>query len=99
MSEPTISFNLFILSLAASAEIHLGTMPQPGSDKPGPPNLTEASHLIEVIAMLKDKTQGNLDEQEEGLLDSVLFDLRMRYVEASDAAKRGGGGGEKAAGS
>ena len=79
----TITFSLFVLSLAASAEIHLGTMPQPGSDKPGQPNLTEASHLIEVIAMLKDKTEGNLDEQEEGLIDSVLFDLRMRYVEVA----------------
>jgi hypothetical protein len=95
--QPTITFSLFILSLAASAEIHLGTMPQPGSDTPGQPNLTEASHLIEVIAMLKEKTQGNLDEHEEGLLDSVLFDLRMRYVEAA-GAKPGSGGGEKAAG-
>lgn len=81
--QPTITFNLFVLSLAASAEIHLGSLPAPGSDKPGAPNLTEASHLIEVIAMLKDKTQGNLDEQEERLLDSVLYDLRMRYVEAA----------------
>ena len=93
MSEqPTITFNLFILSLGASAEIHLGTMPPPGSDKPAAPNLTEAAHLIEVIAMLKDKTQGNLDEQEERLIESVLFDLRMRYVEAKDAAKAAGAG-------
>jgi hypothetical protein len=90
MSErPTITFNLFILSLAASAEIHLGSLPAPGSDKPGAPNLTEAAHLIEVMAMLKDKTEGNLDEQEERLIESVLFDLRMRYVEVSDAAKAG----------
>lgn len=93
---PKITFSLFVLSLAASAEIHLGTMPQPGSDEPGPPNLTEASHLIEVIAMLKDKTEGNLDEQEERLIESVLFDLRMRYVEA--AGGKPGSGGEKAAG-
>lgn len=105
--QPTITFSLFVLSLAASAEIHLGTLPQPGSDKPKPPNLKEASHLIEVIAMLKDKTEGNLDEQEERLIDSVLFDLRMRYVEVSDSTKSGGGpkaspddaqGGSKVAG-
>jgi len=94
--QPTITFSLFVLSLAASAEIHLGSLPQPGTDKPGRPNLTEASHLIEVIAMLKEKTEGNLDEQEERLVDSVLFDLRMRYVEA--AGKPVGGGGEKADG-
>lgn len=80
---PTISFSLFILSLAASAEIHLGSLPEPGTDKPGAPNLTEASHLIEVIAMLKAKTAGNLDEQEARLVDSVLYDLRIRYVEAA----------------
>jgi hypothetical protein len=102
--QPTITFSLFILSLAASAEIHLGSLPLPGTDKPGPPNLTEASHLIEVIAMLKDKTQGNLDEQEERLVDSVLFDLRMRYVEAAGGGKPGEGsqgdtdGGKEAAG-
>jgi hypothetical protein len=96
--QPTITFSLFVLSLAASAEIHLGSLPQPGSDKPGPPNLTEASHLIEVIAMLKDKTQGNLDEHEERLLESVLYDLRMRFVEAAAGAKPAPGG-DKAAGS
>jgi hypothetical protein len=96
--QPTISFNLFILSLAASAEIHLGSLPAPGTDKPGAVNLTEASHLIEVIAMLKEKTAGNLDEQEERLIDSVLFDLRMRYVEAS-GTKPADGTPDAAAGS
>lgn len=81
--QPTITFSLFVLSLAATAEIHLGSLPQPGSDKPGPPNPKEASHLIEVIAMLKEKTEGNLDEQEERLIASVLYDLRMRYVEVA----------------
>ncbi len=95
--KPTISFNLFVLSLAASAEIHLGTLPPPGSDKPAPPNLTEAAHLIEVVAMLKEKTQGNLDEQEERLIDSVLYDLRMRYVEAAGAGSAPPGGDETAA--
>jgi hypothetical protein len=94
--QPAISFSLFVLSLAASAEAHLGLMPEPGSDKAGPRNLTQASHLIEVIAMLKEKTLGNLDEQEERLVDSVLFDLRMRYVEAADAEKRTPADGEKA---
>ncbi len=96
---PTITFNLFVLSLAASAEIHLGSLPRPGTDKPGQPNLTEASHLIEVIAMLKDKTEGNLDEQEERLIESVLSDLRMRYVEAAGGAGHAAGTGDKAAGS
>jgi hypothetical protein len=94
--QPAISFSLFVLSLAASAEVHLGSMPQPGSDQAGPRNLTEASHLIEVIAMLKEKTLGNLDEHEERLVDSVLYDLRMRYVEATDEGRRAPDDGEKA---
>jgi hypothetical protein len=85
---PEITFSLFILSLSASAEIHLGQLPPPGSDKPIPPNLKEAAHLIEVIAMLKEKTVGNLDESEERLIEAVLYDLRMRYVEAAGGETR-----------
>ena len=86
--QPQITFTLFVLSLAASAEIHLGSLPPPGSDKAQPPNLKEASHLIEVLAMLRDRTSGNLDEDEERLIDSVLYDLRMRFVAASAGEKR-----------
>lgn len=86
--KPEITFSLFVLSLSASAEIHLGQLPVPGSNKPAPVNLTEAAHLIEVIAMLKEKTMGNLDESEEQLIEAVLYDLRMRYVEASGAAAK-----------
>jgi hypothetical protein len=85
--KPEITFSLFVLSLSASAEIHLGELPVPGTDKPAPVNLTEAAHLIEVLAMLKEKTAGNLDESEERLIEAVLFDLRMRYVEAAGGAK------------
>ncbi len=85
---PEITFSLFVLSLSASAEIHLGQLAVPGTDKAAPVNLTEAAHLIEVIAMLKEKTAGNLEESEERLIEAVLYDLRMRYVEVSAAAKQ-----------
>ncbi|HEY3381896.1 MAG TPA: DUF1844 domain-containing protein [Vicinamibacterales bacterium] len=83
--QPTITFSLFVLSLSASAEIHLGILPPPGADKPAPPNLKEAAHLIELLAMLQEKTANNLEESEEQLLDAVLYDLRMRYVELTGA--------------
>lgn len=86
--KPEITFTLFVLSLSASAEIHLGQLVVPGSDKPERPNLEEAAHLIEVLAMLKQKTAGNLDESEEQMIEAVLYDLRMRYVEAAAAEKR-----------
>jgi hypothetical protein len=85
---PEITFSLFILSLSASAEIHLGQLPPPGSDKPAAPNLTEAAHLIEVIAMLQEKTAGNLNESEEQLIEAALYDLRLRYVEVAGGEKR-----------
>ena len=85
---PQITFSLFILSLSASAEIHLGSLPVPGSDAPAKPNLTEAAHLIEVLAMLHEKTRNNLEETEEQLLEAVLYDLRMRYVEAARGEKQ-----------
>jgi hypothetical protein len=85
---PEITFSLFVLSLSASAEIHLGQLSLPGGDKPAPPNLKEAAHLIEVIAMLKEKTAGNLDESEEQLIEAVLYDLRLRYVEVAGGEKR-----------
>ncbi len=86
--KPEITFSLFVLSLSATAEIHLGQLPSPGSDKPGPPNLREAAHLIEVIAMLKEKTVGNLEESEEQLIDAALYDLRTRYAEVAGGEKR-----------
>jgi len=86
--KPPITFSLFVLSLAASAEVHLGTMAAPGSERPEKPNLVEASHLIEVLVMLKEKTSGNLDEREQQLMDGVLYDLRLLYVEAAAREKR-----------
>jgi hypothetical protein len=77
-----------VLSLSASVEIHLGQLPPPGSSTPAPPNLKEAAHLIAVIAMLKEKTAGNLEESEEQLIDAVLYDLRLRYVEAAGGETR-----------
>jgi hypothetical protein len=85
---PQITFSLFVLSLSASVEIHLGQLPPPGSSTPAPPNLKEAAHLIAVIAMLKEKTAGNLEDSEEQLIDAVLYDLRLRYVEAAGGETR-----------
>jgi hypothetical protein len=44
-------------------------------------DLGAAKHVIDIIGILRDKTRNNLDQSEETLLDSVLYDLRMRYVE------------------
>jgi hypothetical protein len=77
-----VDFTTFVLSLSHSALMHLGEAPHPetgGVEK----NLSLARQSIDLIAMLEEKTKGNLSGDEERLLAQILFDLRMRYVEQS----------------
>ncbi len=78
---PEVSFNGLIFSLSSSALIYLGEMPDPKTNKKIK-DLELAKHTIDTISMLKEKTKGNLTEEEEKFLDSVLADLRWRYVKA-----------------
>jgi hypothetical protein len=79
-----VDFSTHILSLASSALISLGQMPAPGGDSIEV-DLETAKHLIDVIGMLEQKTKGNLDDGEQKLLQSLLYDLRVAYVDASKA--------------
>ncbi len=83
---PPIDFNTFILSLASAALIDLGEVAGPDTQKHAP-NLPMARHHIDLIAMLGDKTRGNLSGEEERLMHQVLYDLRMRFIRAAEAAK------------
>jgi hypothetical protein len=76
-----VDFSTHILSLASSALISLGKMPAPGGEEIEV-DLEAAKHLIDVIGMLEVKTKGNLDDGEEKLLQSLLYDLRVAYVDA-----------------
>jgi hypothetical protein len=78
--EIPINFSSFIVSLASSAMVNLGEVPDP-TTKERNVNLALARQTIDLIGVLEEKTRGNLDEEEEKLLDSVLYDLRMRFVE------------------
>ena len=83
---PPIDFSTFCLSLGTSALYHLGVIGDPETGKPvAQPNLDAARHTIDTLEMLRDKSQGNLDEEETKLLDGLLYELRMRYVEAGKA--------------
>jgi hypothetical protein len=79
-----VDFHTFILSLGSSALLHLGELDQPGGD-PSTPDLPLAKHTIDIIAMLEQKTRGNLTSAEAHLIESLLFDLRLRYVERSSS--------------
>ena len=84
MSEelPQIDFSTFVLSLAASAMVQLGMAPGPEGETREAPDLAMARHTIDTLEMLADKTRGNLDADEERLLQSVLYEVRMTFVRA-----------------
>jgi hypothetical protein len=75
-----IDFAAFVLSLTTQALAHLGEIPDP-VERATRVDLHSARQIIDIIAMLRDKTRGNLDDAESTLLENALYDLRMRYVE------------------
>jgi hypothetical protein len=77
----SVDFSTFVLSLGTSALYHLGQGSLEGAGKPVT-NLPMARHVIDLLAMLQGKTQGNLTEDEGGLMETLLLDLRLKYVEA-----------------
>ena len=79
---PPVDFATFILSLGSSALMHLGEVERPGTGKTEK-NLPMAKHSIDILSMLEVKTKGNLTPAEAQLLENLLFDLRLRYVEAT----------------
>jgi hypothetical protein len=79
---PEVNFNSLIFSLSSTALFHLGEIPDPQTGEKKK-ELDLAKHAIDTIAMLKDKTAGNLTEEERKFLDSILADLRWHYVKAT----------------
>jgi hypothetical protein len=80
---PEPDFNFFISTLSLQASIFLGLIPNPGTDKKEE-NFPQAKFIIDTIAMLKDKTKGNLSTEEDSLLENVLYELRMQYISISE---------------
>lgn len=77
-----LDFSTFVLSLATGALIHLGLAPDPVTKKVHK-DITLAKQNIDLLAILQDKTKGNLSPDEQGLLDNLLQECRFRFVEAS----------------
>ena len=75
-----ITFASFVFSLSTQALVHLGEVPDP-TDDTAHVNLEAARQIIDILAMLLEKTRSNLDPAESALLESALYDLRMRYVD------------------
>ena len=83
-----ITFSGFILSLATTAAVHFGDIADPATGEPSAPNLLAAGQMIEIIAMLQEYTRGNLSDPEAKLIDDLLYELRMRYVQAQQGERR-----------
>ena len=79
-------FHTFLVSLSMSVLYHLGEIEGPDG-RPGPVELSLAKETIDVIAMLQEKTRGNLTPPEEHLIQSLLAELRLRFVEKSKPGK------------
>jgi hypothetical protein len=79
---PAVDFHTFVLSLGSSALLHLGELEHPDVGAPQM-DLPLAKHTIDILAMLEEKTKGNLSPAEAKLIESLLYDLRLRFVELS----------------
>jgi hypothetical protein len=79
---PAVDFTTFVVSLSHSALLHLGDAPDPQGGI-SEVDLPLARQTIDLLALLQDKTHGNLSGDEERVLSQALTDLRLRYVEVS----------------
>ena len=83
-----ISFAGFVLSLATTAAVHFGDIPDPNTGERVEPSVEAAGQMIEILAMLQEKTKGNLLPPEAQLIDDLLYELRMRFVQAQEGERR-----------
>lgn len=85
---PKLPFAAFVVSLASTAAIHFGDLADPGSGERAEPNLEGAAQMIDILEMLEQKTRGNLTIEERQILEQVLYELRLRFVEVKSGDKR-----------
>ena len=86
--QPGISFAGFVISLATTAAVHFGDIPDPNTGEKQEADLVSAHQMIDLISLLQEKTKGNLTSDEAKLVDDLLYELRMRYVQAQQGERR-----------
>jgi len=86
-SLPEGNFIAHILMLATTATMHLGETPNPFTQKVEK-NLALARYTIDTLAMLEEKTKGNLNEEEQKYLTELLYELRMKYIAISEGKSK-----------
>ena len=81
-----MNFSSFLLSLATTGMVHLGEIPEPTTGQKLE-NLEAASQMIDILGILKEKTEGNLLSEESQLLESLLYELRMKFLSKSNVVQ------------
>ena len=84
---PAVDFTTFVLSLSHSALLHLGDAPHPSGGTSEEVDLPMARQTIDLLALIQEKTHGNLTGAEEQMLTQALYDLRLRFVEVAQKHK------------
>ena len=85
---PPATFDFLILSLKTQAEVHLGLI-HFGDEKDRPkPDFRVARHTIDMLAMLQEKTRGNVTLEEQRLVENALTELRFRFVQAMEQSQK-----------
>ncbi len=82
---PPLDFTTFALSLGSTALIQMGAAPNPETNETKK-DLAAARQTIDLLGLLKEKTRGNLTEDEARFFDALLYDLRVKFVEAQKQA-------------
>jgi hypothetical protein len=83
-----LNFSSFVVSLAHTAAVHFGDVPDPVSGQKTEANLPAAQQMIDILSLLEEKTRGNLSPEERQVLDQLLYELRLRFVEGQKPVSR-----------
>lgn len=81
-----MTFETLILSLSSTAMVQLGIIPDPTTNQPAK-HLPGAKQTIDILEILQHKTKGNLEASESKLLENILYELRMMFLEVSQSIK------------
>lgn len=85
---PPADFSFLVQSILMQTQMQLGLLHFDEEETPEEPNLPLARHSIDLLAMLQEKTKGNLTVEEQRLLENGLTELRFRYVQVRDEQKK-----------
>lgn len=91
---PEPDFSFFVTTLGLQASIFLGVVPNPATNK-NEEDMVQAKFVIDTLGVLKDKTGGNLTKEEADLLENILYELRLQYVNKSNKGQQTGAGESK----